>query len=173
MDKSQRPFALNPIVDVGVLRTRYVATLAMALVAGFLVLETFAFGGGTRDAIAFAIGAAVTAAGLAGVAVSIGRQGPKQHVTIAGRFGLPMWGLLSAIATVIGAWQVVQTLVFAGGTTRWLSFADGCALELLALAGLVLHELSTERVVHALEVVGSAADGDAERRREPLHAAAR
>jgi hypothetical protein len=51
----------------------------------------------------------------------------------------------------------VETLVFSTAAVQWLTFANGCALEALALGGLVLHELSTERVVHSIEVVASAA----------------
>src|SRR5256885_12334143 len=72
---------LNPIVDVGVLRARYVATLGAAIVAGFTIVETFAFGGGTRQAIAFALGIGIAAAGVAGLALSLTRRGEKQQVT--------------------------------------------------------------------------------------------
>ena len=62
-------------------------------------------------------------------------------------------------------------LVFSGATTRWLGFADGCGLLGLAIAGLVLHELSTERVVHSLEVIDARASGTSvEAEREPVHA---
>lgn len=173
-DAAKGGVALNPIVDVGVLRARYVATLGMALAAGFLVVESFAFGGGTRQAIAFAVGVGVVVASATGLVVSLVRRGPKQHVTAARRLALPLWDAFASVTLALGAWQVVQTLVFSGGTARWLTFANGCALELVALAALVVHELSTERVVHALEVVGSAFDHDAGRDRErtPEHAAA-
>jgi hypothetical protein len=80
---------------------------------------------------------------------------------------------LALAVAVLGAWNIVQSQVFAQGTVRWLTFADGLGLLGLALGGLVLHELSTERVVHALEVVGSAIDSDreAEADREPVRAA--
>jgi hypothetical protein len=165
---------LNPIVDVGVLRARYMATLAMAVIAGFTVVETFAFGGGVRHAIAFALGIGIAGAGVAGLALSLTRRGEKQRVTASPKLRIPVWDVLAGLAAVIGGWQIVQTLVFSAATSRWLTFADGCALEALALAGLVLHELSTERVVHALEVVGSAIDSTEPDRREPeqMHATA-
>lgn len=68
----------------------------------------------------------------------------------------------------------MQSLVFGGATSRWLSFADGCAMLALAVVGLVLHELSTERVVHSLEVIDSRShDGsttDTDRERVAAHA---
>ncbi len=149
---------LNPIIDVGVLRARYVATLGAAILAGFTIVQTFAFGGAARDAISFALGVAIAAGGVACLVLSLTRRGEKQHVTAPPKLRIPVWDVLAGAATAIGVWQIVQTLVFSGAATRWLTFANGCALELLALAGLVLHELSTERVVHALEVVGSAVD---------------
>ena len=45
-------------------------------------------------------------------------------------------------------------LGFYNGTTlTWLSFAEGSAFVALALAGLVVHEVETERAVVALEAV--------------------
>jgi hypothetical protein len=46
----------------------------------------------------------------------------------------------------------VASLVFAGSTITWLGFASGAAFVALALTGLTLHEVSTERVVHSIEV---------------------
>lgn len=131
---------LNPIVDVRVLRTRYALTLGMALLAGFLVVETWAFAPSTAVDVGFALGIAATAAGVAGMAM-------------ARVYRMPAWGATVAAVAAIGAWQVVQALVFGTGTARWLTFADACGLLGAALAGLAVHELSTERVVHSLEVV--------------------
>lgn len=151
--------SLNPIVDVEVLRVRYAATLCLALLAGFMVVQTFAFAGGTVQSIGFALGIALVAAGGAGLMLSLTRQGPKQRIT-SPALRVPVWDIIGALTTGIGAWQIVQTLVFSTGTSRWLTFANGCALVVFALIGLVMHELSTERVVHALELVGVAVDGD-------------
>jgi hypothetical protein len=43
-------------------------------------------------------------------------------------------------------------MFFAGATITWLGFAAGAALFALAIVGLTLHELTTERVVHSIEV---------------------
>jgi hypothetical protein len=47
---------------------------------------------------------------------------------------------------------VVESLLFTGATLTWLSFGAAAAIAALALAGLTLHEVGSERVVHALEV---------------------
>ena len=59
---------------------------------------------------------------------------------------------LDGIIGALGAWTIVASLVFAGSTVTWLGFASGVAFVALALVGLTLHELFTERVVHSIEV---------------------
>jgi hypothetical protein len=161
----QSAVRINPIVRVTVLRVRFFVSLALALAGGFMVVETFAFSTSTATAISFALGIAVV---TVAVAFYIGRLGsPKQVVWLfRGRVRVPAWDALALLVGTIGAWNIVQTQVFADATSRWLTFADGLGLLGLTLAALVLHELSTERVVHALEVVRSAADGDAEQAAE-------
>jgi hypothetical protein len=56
------------------------------------------------------------------------------------------------VGLVIAGWNIVASLVFAAPAAIWLMFANGCGLLAIALAGLTLHEVSTERVVHSLEV---------------------
>jgi hypothetical protein len=71
-------------------------------------------------------------------------------VTVLTR-GRPQRGL-DAVIGLLGAWMIVASMVFGGLVITWLGFASGVALIALALAGLTLHELSTERVVHSFEV---------------------
>ncbi|MEP9384018.1 hypothetical protein [Nocardioides sp. KR10-350] len=47
---------------------------------------------------------------------------------------------------------IVWSRAFTGATLGWLAFADAIAMAVLAAGALVLHELTTERVVHTLEV---------------------
>ena len=71
-------------------------------------------------------------------------------VTILAR-GRPQRGL-DGILGLLGAWTIVASMVFGGIAITWLGFASGVALVALALGGLTLHELSTERVVHSFEL---------------------
>ena len=63
---------------------------------------------------------------------------------------------LDAVAAVLAAWTIVETLVFSGMVMVWLTFGAAAALVAIAVAGLTVHELSTERVVHSLEDIRAA-----------------
>ena len=67
---------------------------------------------------------------------------------------------LDATIGVLGAWTVVASLVFSGAVVTRLGFATGAALVGLAVVGLTLHELYTERVVHSFEVRTPAAQSE-------------
>ena len=60
--------------------------------------------------------------------------------------------LVGGLGSVLGAWTIVARLVFAPVTALWLGFASATAFVALGLLGLTAHELTTERVVHSLEV---------------------
>jgi hypothetical protein len=165
---------MNPVVDVALLRGRYFLTLAIAAGAGFLVVETFAFAQSTAVVIGFALGIALTVASVGLLLMHRSRPG-KQLIGLPWRgLRVAVWDGIATLGTTLGIWQIVQSLVFGGATSRWLSFADGCAMLALAVVGLVLHELSTERVVHSLEVIDSRShDGsttDTDRERVAAHA---
>jgi hypothetical protein len=46
--------------------------------------------------------------------------------------------------------------VFSGTLMAWLTFGAAAGIVAIGVAGLIAHELSTERVVHSLEDVRSA-----------------
>jgi hypothetical protein len=64
---------------------------------------------------------------------------------------------LGVIVAVLGIWSVIQASIFDGDTLMWVSFATAAALGVLAIAGLIEHESSTERVVHELQVMPASA----------------
>jgi hypothetical protein len=59
---------------------------------------------------------------------------------------------LDGLIALLGAWTIVEAFVFDGNDLKWWSFASACALAGLATIGLIVHEMSTERVVHELSV---------------------
>jgi hypothetical protein len=108
-----------------------------ALVAGIAAtLWSRLFTGGTLEWVVFGIGAAVALAGVVGLKVAS---------TARTEAGFSLLGL-------VGAWSAFAALVFSGTTLGWLAFADAIATIVVAGAALVAHELTTERVVHTLEV---------------------
>jgi hypothetical protein len=53
---------------------------------------------------------------------------------------------------LVGLWSLFAALVFSGSALTWLVFADAIAVGVLGLADLAMHEATTERIVHQLEV---------------------
>jgi hypothetical protein len=142
---------VNPLVDVRALRTRWSLTLALALGGAFLVVDSFAWSPGAASDIGFAVSLAMLPVGLALLATA--RRTP-QYVSLPARdLRVAAWQAIAMLAITIAGWNVVQSRIWDGGTARWLTFANGLAIAGVALAGLILHELSTERVVHSLEIV--------------------
>lgn len=114
---------------------RYLSYLGFALVAGFIVVATQAFATGTVMWLAFAAGVIFALGGV----VSFPQSG-QAHRAIGLGIG------------VLGALIIIEALLSGGTTMIWLSFAGALGVVGLAIAGLTVHELSTERVVHSLEV---------------------
>lgn len=107
----------------------------MALAAGFLVVasQTFALVDIANLALAVGIGMLVVALGMA----------------IRYRRKLPLMMTATAIA-LVSAWMVVASQVFSLDVVQNLTFAEALGILGLAITGLTVHELTTERVVHSL-----------------------
>jgi hypothetical protein len=112
---------------------RYLSNLALLLIAAFIVVITQAWAVGTVQWLAFAAGIAFAAIG----AVMQLRRGLVHR-------------LFNATTGVLGVLMIIETLLTSGSTLVWLSFAGACAVAATAVAGLTLHEVKTERVVHSL-----------------------
>ena len=118
--------------------TRYISWLGIGLAAAFLVVASSAFTSLRTVAdlgFAISIGTLVVSAG-------IGYRYRKHIPTV----------LTAAVTVVVSAWTLVACLVFSVATARTLAFAGSLAIAGLALVGLTVHELSSERVTHSLEV---------------------
>ena len=61
---------------------------------------------------------------------------------------------------LVALWSLIAALIFTGSVLTWLVLADAIALGVVALADLAAHEVSTENVVHRLEVTDSGAGSD-------------
>jgi hypothetical protein len=79
-------------------------------------------------------------------------------------------GALAAATSALALWSAVASVVYTGTTLTWLSFGEAIGFVGLGIAGLVAHELRTERIVHQFEAIpADARDG---RRSEEFQAAA-
>jgi hypothetical protein len=111
------------------------------------------------------------ALGIAGAVVVVSTQAFTPHTTGWVTFGVSL-GALALLALLqrdragarsqrmldievglLAVWSAVASVVYTGTTLRWLSFGEGAAFVALAVAGLIVHELRTERVVHELQAV--------------------
>ena len=125
--------------------TRYISWLAIGLAAAFLVVASSAFTSlAAIAALAFAIsvGTLVVSAGIA--------YRYRDHVPTL---------VTALVTTAVSAWTIVASVVFSQSTVQTLAFAGSLALAGLALAGLTIHELSSERITHSLEVTDNQRDG--------------
>lgn len=117
------------------MRTNFISRLALLALAGFLVAATQVWAGATLGWIAFGAGIAMIVLACAdGTAPSIAQRG------------------IDAVIVALGAWIIVAGLVFDGRVLEWTTFGGAMQLAALALTGLVVHELASERVVHELSV---------------------
>lgn len=117
------------------MRLHFFSRLALLLVAGFLVVASQVWTGGTLQTL-FVIGGAVM---IVGAAIDASREDSAQR-------------MLDGLIVLLGAWTIIQAFVFEATDLKWWSFACACALAALSTIGLVLHEMRTERVVHELSV---------------------
>jgi hypothetical protein len=117
---------------------------SLFLVAGaFLTVASMAWAAGTAGWTAFGVSAGVTVLALASAAAA--KKGSR-------RLGHGLLGL-------VALWSLVAAVAFSGTALTWLVFADAIAVGVLALADLAVHEATTERIVHSLEVRDPARDG--------------
>ena len=129
---------------------RFALNLALVLAGAGIVAASQAFSSGVTGWLTFAISLAVLVS--LGLAQLDRARGRVQQMLDAG---------IGALAV----WSVVASVVYTGTTLKWLSFGEALGFVGLAVIGLVVHELTTERVVHSLESVPTG-------HRETEHAAA-
>ena len=118
------------------MNSRYLTNIGLAIMGGFLVVVSQVWSVSVFMWVMLGIGVAALA--LAG-GIAVRGRGATQRA-------------LDGIIGLLGAWTIVASLVFSGSVVTWLGFASGGAFAALAVIGLTLHELNTERVVHSFEV---------------------
>jgi hypothetical protein len=118
------------------MNSRYLTNAGLALIGGFTVVASQVWLPATFMWLMFSAGILAV---LLSTAIALKGRGNVQRG-------------IDGVVAGLGAWTIVASLVFSGSVVTWLGFAAGAAFVGLALVGLTLHELSTERVVHSIEV---------------------
>jgi hypothetical protein len=112
--------------------SRFISNLLVSVYATFLLVACFAFRPPLVGWLGFAMSCATVVTVL--VAFAFGGRGPVAR-------------MIDVILAVIGAWTIVASRAYSGGTVKWLSFSSGAALWGLAVIGLIVHELLAERTL--------------------------
>ena len=124
------------------LSSRFLLDSLFVVAGAFLTVVALAWAPGTLGWTAFGVSLGVTVLAVASAA----------RASNSRRYG-------HGLVALAGVWSLVAALAFSGTTLTWLVFADAIAVGVLALADLVAHEATTERIVHSLEVREPALDG--------------
>ena len=125
------------------LSSRFLLDSLFVVAGAFLTVASMAWASGTAGWTAFGVSAGVTVLAAASAART---QKTSQRV---GHGAL----------TVVALWSLIAAVAFSGTALTWLVFADAIAVGVLALVDLAVHEATTERIVHSLEVRDPAHDG--------------
>ena len=125
------------------LSSRFLLDSLFVVAGAFLTVASLAWSSGTAGWTAFGVSAGVTV--LAAASAGFARKTSLRvgHGALA----------------VVALWSLIAALAFSGTALTWLVFADAIALGVLALVDLAVHEATTERIVHSLEVRSPATDG--------------
>ena len=134
---------------------RFISNVALAIAGAVVVVASQAFSSTLTGWLTFGVSLGVLA--LLAVVQRDRARGRLQR-------------MLDVATGALALWSAVASVVYTGTTLTWLSFGEAIGFVALGVAGLVAHELSTERIVHAFDAIpADARDG---RRSEELQAAA-
>ena len=134
---------------------RFISNVALAIAGAVVVVASQAFSSSLTGWLTF--GVSLGALPLLAVVQRDRARGRLQR-------------MLDVATGALALWSAVASVVYTGTTLTWLSFGEAIGFVALGVAGLVAHELSTERIVHAFEAIP--ADAHDGRRSEEFEAAA-
>ena len=127
------------------LSSRFAVDILFVIGGAFLAVSAMTFSAAVAGWLAFGVSTGLTVI-AAGSAVATRRMGQR---------------IGHSLLAIVGLWSLIAALTFSGAALTWLVFADAIALGALALADLTAHEVTTESVVHRLEVTETVAGSDA------------
>jgi hypothetical protein len=147
-------------------RQRFFFNLGAIGAAVLMIVSSVAFGADAARWVGLGIGIAGALSSLWFLAEAVHQRHFDGHpeVGVLHR-SVGLWTLLAAGLSAVAVWEVVQSAVFPPDPAKWLTLANGLLVATLGCAGLVAHELCSERVVHFLQVaerpdrLGDVADG--------------
>jgi hypothetical protein len=128
--------------------------IGLGLAGAFVVLMTFALSTPGAAAsprwVTFGVGIAAPCAALAALALrGLAHEAAPGDGARSGRLrGMLITGDSVAVAIAM----IVTMSIYNGDTARWVAFALGCALVGLSLLAALVHEITSERVRHELEI---------------------
>jgi len=135
-------------------RARFFLSLGVLGLACLLLMGAVAFH--ARAAVWVEFGIALGALPLASVLLSdaVHRRelGPARELHV-GPAAVRVWPLLTGAMVLVCAWEVTAAQAFGPPVARWVCFGSAWPLAALASVALVMHEISSERVVHTLQVI--------------------
>lgn len=118
------------------LSMRYALDVLFVIGGAFLVAVAMAFSAPVAGWVGFGVFAGLTVIAATSAIMTRRYQQKVGH------------GLIAAV----GLWALIAALVFSGPALIWLVFADAIGVGVFALADMTAHEVTTETVVHRLEV---------------------
>jgi hypothetical protein len=135
-------------------RQHFFFNLGVLGAAVLLIVASVAFGPLAIKGVGLGIGSIGLAVSLLFMSVLAHhrRRDGDPEFELFGR-DLGLWSLLAGGVAGLATWEIVDAAVFTPNVNRWLTLANGLFIAALACAGLVAHEICSERVVHVLEVV--------------------
>jgi hypothetical protein len=134
-------------------RVRFFLSLGVLGSACLILMAQVAFHPDVALWVGFgiALGALALASALLADAIHRRELGLPRELRI-GRVGVRVWPMLAWAMVVLSAWLASAEQAFAAHVARWVGFGSAWALVAVAALALIVHEISTERVVHVLEV---------------------
>jgi hypothetical protein len=135
-------------------RERFFFNLGALGAAFILIVVSAALGPGAVHGVGLGmgIGCCVLSIWFVGALAHERRFAGYPELRLFGR-RLGVWSTLGGAMASVAIWEIVEAAVFRPDVSRWLTLANGLVIAVLSAAGLVVHEVATERVVHVLEVV--------------------
>lgn len=134
----------------------WLSQTAVMLAGAFVVLMTFALRTASGHTVslrwlAFGIGIVATCLALGSL---LGRGLLRDTAVLAenGAAGRRAELMLTCADAAVGVAVIVTMIVYSGNTARWLAFALGCGLVGFSLLASLVHEVTSERVRHELEI---------------------